>query len=113
MSLKALSNFEKSYGWLIRWAILLICSGAFLYADALFVSDVELKAREAVVMSVRMDDLARIDSSIKRVETDSRERYSRLEVGSQQSMEMFMDLNKKVERLIAQNEMILKVLEHQ
>jgi len=95
-----LKTFDLTWGWIIRWVLMLALGYLLLFADTRYLKRDEVDQYMNKFHELRKDDMAQIYSRIERV---------RLE--AQSSDTIVRKLETKLERISAQNEMIIARLE--
>lgn len=61
---KRLKDFETTYGWIIRYAVILVVLGVVYIADTRYLTREEIEAKELHYLKVRQEDLSKIDNKI-------------------------------------------------
>jgi hypothetical protein len=95
-----LKDFDLTYGWIIRWLLLMAIGYAVMYADTRYLQKTEVEMYMTKLHQLRGEDMAAIYNRIEAVRAEA--------VASDK---LVRNLEGKMERVIAQNEMILKRLD--
>jgi hypothetical protein len=95
-----LKTFELTWGWIIRWVLMLALGYLLLFADTRYLKRDEVEQYMEKFHALREDDMSQIYSRIERVRSEA-----------QSSDLIVRKLEGKLERIAAQNEMIIKRLD--
>jgi len=107
----SIGQFESRYGGLLRWTLLLVMAVGVMYGNTQWVTHDQMREKEATLHKVRQEDMLAIGSTISRVEAEGKAKYARLEVRVEAGRTESADINRRLERIIAQLEMVLKRME--
>lgn len=94
-----LKTFDITYGWIIRWILMLVVGYALLFADTRYLKRAEVDDYMQRFHELRKDDMDQIYSRIERVRSEA-----------QSSDAIVRTLEGKLERITAQNEIIMQRL---
>jgi phosphate/sulfate permease len=101
----------NSYQWIITPICALLLAGVMFTADARYVKHEHMRDKEATFHRVRENDIAAITAHIGRVELEAKAKASKLEGMIESGRVEAQDINRRLERIIAQLEMVLKRME--
>lgn len=66
-----LKNFDITFGWLIRWLLLVLVGYAVLYADTRYVKREEVRSYIQELQQMRSEDMSQIYSRIESVRSEA------------------------------------------
>jgi len=98
----------NSYQWVIIPICTLILGGIVFNADARYVKGEYLREKEQVMHKIRQEDMLAINNAINRVELESKAKYAKLDGMIEAGRIESADINRRLERIIAQLEMVIK-----
>jgi predicted component of type VI protein secretion system len=105
------TQFESRYGSLARWVVVLIIAVGVMYGNTQWVTHAQMREKEQMLHKIRQEDMLAIGNTISRVEAEGKAKYARLEVRVEAGRTESADINRRLERIIAQLEMVLKRME--
>jgi hypothetical protein len=103
----------NAYQWIITPFAVLLLGGILFTADARYVKHEALKEKEAMMHRVRESDMLALGNSINRVELAAKAKAAKLEGMIEAGRVESQDINRRLERIIAQLEMVLKRMDTQ
>jgi predicted component of type VI protein secretion system len=106
-----ITQMESRYGSLARWVVVLIFAVGVMYGNTQWVTHGQLREKESMLHKLRQEDMLAIGTTINRVEMDAKAKFARLEIKVESGSAESADINRRLERIIAQLEMVLKRME--
>jgi hypothetical protein len=102
MAMKQLKEFDQNFGWILRWLLMLVLFGIVFIADGRYLTIESAEEKETHYLSMREHDLNKIYNRIDALATAHSVDYSKIE-----------DIQSRLSRIEAQNEIILRYVERQ
>jgi len=95
-----LKRFDELYGWIIRWALILLLAGVVYFADGRYLTREEVEQKEQQLHRVRNDDLNMLNGRIDTIAASQTANFAKI-----------TDVQARLSRIEAQNEIIIRYIE--
>ena len=110
-AMQKIKDFDSAFGWIIRWAIMMLVAYAVLFADTRYLKRDEVEKYMQEFHKMRSDDMASIYSSIERVKAEAITATERNRASVLEADKVARAMEGRLARIEAQNEIIIKSLE--
>lgn len=100
MPIDKIKQLDSSYGWIVRYLVILIFAGVIFYADQRYPTRAEIEQKEKRAQQIRKEDLAEINRRIMGITSNNAT-----------NLDKISRIDARLSRIEAQNEIIIRSLE--